>query len=169
MIIVSSLREAQNQISIHGARHAISLLSPDTAHRRFDGVDHDKHLQLTFHDIVMITDGLSAPQALHVQTLISFLRRWEKQAPLLIHCWAGVSRSTASAYIAKCMYEPEGAEEDIAWELREASASATPNPRMIAMADEVLGRNGRMINAIAKIGRGEDAFEGTPFVLKLKE
>jgi predicted protein tyrosine phosphatase len=34
------------------------------------------------------------------------------------------------------------------------------------LADDVLGREGRMVKAIGKIGRGADAFEGTPFVLR---
>jgi predicted protein tyrosine phosphatase len=130
-------------------------------------VDHDKHLQLTFHDIAMVTEGLHAPQAPHVEMLLGFLRRWEKTSPLLIHCWAGVSRSTAAAYIAKCLFEPSRDEAEIAWELREASPSATPNPRMVAMADRLLGRDGRMGSAIAAIGRGADAFEGKPFRLHL--
>jgi predicted protein tyrosine phosphatase len=37
----------------------------------------------------------------------------------------------------------------------------------VAIADDILGRNGRMVTAIAGIGRGEDAFEGTPFSLAL--
>lgn len=165
MIIVSSLREAQNQINTHGASHVVSILSPDTPQPRFDRVEHGRHLQLSFHDIAMITEGLHAPQTLHVETLLGFFRRWDRKDPILIHCWAGVSRSTAAAYIAKCLFEPRRDEEDIAWELREASATATPNPRMIAMADELLGREGRMRTAIAAIGRGEDAFEGVPFRL----
>jgi predicted protein tyrosine phosphatase len=167
MIVVSSLREAQEQIARHGADHVVSILGPETAHRKFDGVEAARHLQLTFHDIALVSEGMLAPQSDHVNMLLAFLRGWDRGAPMLIHCWAGVSRSTAAAYIAKCMLEPRRDEEEIAWELREASPSATPNPRMIAMADELMAREGRMRKAIAGIGRGEDAFEGTPFILKL--
>jgi predicted protein tyrosine phosphatase len=166
MIVVSSLREAQEQIARHGASHVVSILGPETPHRSFEGIDDGKHLKLTFHDIVLTAEGMLAPQTSHLDTLVSFYRTWEREAPMLIHCWAGVSRSTAAAYIAKCMFEPKRDEHEIAWELREASPSATPNARMIAMADELLGREGRMQRAIAEIGRGEDAFEGTPFILK---
>ena len=41
------------------------------------------------------------------------------------------------------------------------------NARLVAVADDILGRNGRMVDAIAAIGRGADAFEGTPFHLKV--
>jgi predicted protein tyrosine phosphatase len=167
MIVVSSLREAQGQIERHGASHVVSILGPETPHRVFDGVVRDRHLRLTFHDIALAAEGMVAPEARHLDTLVSFYRSWDRKAPMLIHCWAGVSRSTAAAYIAKCLFEPRRDEHEIAWELREASASATPNPRMIAMADELLGREGRMQRAISAIGRGADAYEGTPFVLKL--
>ena len=85
---------------------------------------------------------------------------------MLIHCWAGISRSTASAYTALCMLRPKADEEELALELRAASPSATPNRLIISLVDDILGRKGRMSRAIEKIGRGENAFEGKPFVLR---
>jgi len=58
-------------------------------------------------------------------------------------------------------------EEMLAQRLRTVAPSATPNPSLIAAADALLGRGGRMTRAIAAIGRGADAFEGTPFQLSL--
>ncbi len=62
---------------------------------------------------------------------------------------------------------PERDEAEIAAALRAASPSATPNPRLVAIADGLLGRSGRMVAAIAAIGRGAEAFEGVPFTLAL--
>lgn len=83
----------------------------------------------------------------------------------MIHCWAGISRSTAAAYISASVLNPSLDEEELATRLRDAAPSATPNPRIIALADKLLNRDGRMIKSIAAIGRGADAFEGTPFEL----
>jgi hypothetical protein len=47
------------------------------------------------------------------------------------------------------------------------SPTATPNRRLVALADRRLGREGRMAAAIAAIGRGADCFEGAPFALEL--
>ncbi|WP_275428021.1 hypothetical protein, partial [Enterobacter hormaechei] len=58
-------------------------------------------------------------------------------------------------------------EAEIAADLRAKSPSATPNARLVAIADGLLRRDGRMIDAIARIGRGRDAFEGEPFWLPL--
>ncbi|HLA01475.1 MAG TPA: protein tyrosine phosphatase, partial [Aestuariivirga sp.] len=73
---------------------------------------------------------------------------------------------TASAYTALCMLRPKADEEELAYELRAASPSATPNRLIISYTDALLGRNGRMSRAIEKIGRGENAFEGKPFILR---
>ena len=167
MIVVCSLREAKNQISKNGAKRVVTILGPGTDLPRFEGVDPDDHLRLTFHDIAAAAPGLEPPQARDMISLLTFLRKWDKEQPMIIHCWAGISRSTAAGYIATCLFHPHADEFELAAELREASPSATPNPMLIALADEALGRDGRMRRAIAEIGRGADAFEGTPFTLKI--
>jgi len=52
--------------------------------------------------------------------------------------------------------------------LRRASPTATPNIRIVSLADRLLGRQGRMVAAIETIGRGLMATEGTPFRLDLE-
>jgi predicted protein tyrosine phosphatase len=88
---------------------------------------------------------------------------------MLIHCYAGISRSTATAYIAACVHNPEADEHGIARALRTASPTATPNRRFIALADAALARNGRMNRAIEAIGRGFPRWpeipEAQPFAL----
>jgi predicted protein tyrosine phosphatase len=101
-----------------------------------------------------------------MERILHFVRGWDRSAPILIHCWAGISRSTASAYTALCMLRPSADEEELARELRAASPSATPNRLIVSYADALLGRNGRMSRAIEKIGRGEHAYLGKPFVLR---
>ncbi len=165
MIIVCPLNKVQPLVDQHGVGHVVSLLGPETPHRSFDGVAAERHLKLSFHDIVQPTDGFSAPRAVDAEKLVAFLGGWDRQAPILIHCWAGISRSTAAAYTAMCLFRPKADEEELAWHLREASPSATPNRLIVSFTDTLLGRQGRMVRAIEKIGRGEGAFEGTPFFL----
>jgi predicted protein tyrosine phosphatase len=167
MIVVTSLRHAADQVVARGATRAISILSPDTPFPSFESVSGDDHLRLGFHDVAAPSPGLAAPGMHDMMRLLTFIRSWDKSAPLLIHCWAGISRSTASAYIATCLLQPERDEDELAQALRRASPSATPNPMLIKLADEALGRDGRMRRAINEIGRGEDAFEGLPFVLEV--
>ena len=86
--------------------------------------------------------------------------------PLLVHCWAGISRSSAAAYAIACGCNP-GFEREIAMELRRRAPEATPNRLMVVLADDLLVRNGVMVDAIASIGRGAEAFEGAPYQLPL--
>jgi predicted protein tyrosine phosphatase len=168
MIIVTSLRESHAQLAAHRARRAISILSPDTPHPEFPSLAQGQHLRLTFHDVIADGGGLEGPKMRDAERLVEFISGWDQSAPLLIHCWAGISRSTAAAYSAMCLLRNGEEESDLAYELREASPSATPNRLIVSQVDQILGRSGRMVKAIAAIGRGADAFEGKPFTVRVK-
>jgi predicted protein tyrosine phosphatase len=116
-----------------------------------DGIAAENHLRLVMNDIDRPAEGLIAPEAAHIHRLIAFLQGWDRQAPLLIHCHAGISRSPAAAFIALCLLCPETPEEELAARLRAASAAAKPNRLLVRLADEVLGREGRMIAACASL------------------
>jgi len=166
MIIVGPLSKVQPLVDAHGVRHVVTLLAPDTPHESPRGVDQERHLKLFFHDIVQHLDGHTPPTAADAEKMLAFFQSWQREAPMLIHCWAGISRSTAAAFTALCMLRPTADEEELALELRRASPSATPNRLIVSLADDILGRQGRMVKAVEKIGRGADAFEGTPFILR---
>jgi predicted protein tyrosine phosphatase len=108
------------------------------------------------------------PDEEHVAELLSFVRRWDRRAPLVMHCYAGISRSTASAFASVCALNPQRDEDAIAQALRRASPTATPNIRIVSLADRLLGRDGRMVAAIETIGRGVMAAEANPFRLDLE-
>ena len=167
MIIVCPLSHVQPLVHKHRVSHVVSLLGPDTPHRSFEGIDGERHLQLTFHDIAEAIEGYTEPRLPDAERMVAFLQGWRREDPMLIHCWAGISRSTAAAFTALCLFRPRDDEEQLAWELRGASASATPNRLIIQHADAILGRGGRMMKAVEAIGRGVDASEGVPFVLNL--
>ncbi|MGQ3672122.1 tyrosine phosphatase family protein [Xanthobacter sp. TB0136] len=168
MIHVCPLSRLQDTVEASGARHIITLINADTVVTRPAGVEPENHLFLGFNDIAAETEGLVPPGAHHVEALFSFVQGWPRQTPLVIHCFAGISRSTAAAFSTLCALQPERDEMELAQQLRAASPSATPNPRIIALADESLGRKGRMVSAIQAIGRGADAYEGTPFRLPVR-
>lgn len=166
-IVVSSLADLSATVESHGALHVVTLINADTPVARPAGVEADRHLFLGMNDIVEPIPGLLVPGDGHVDRLIAFGRLWDRARPLAIHCWAGISRSTAAAYITAMAINPDLDEGLLARELRRRSPSATPNARLVAIADRRLGRGGRMVEAIAAIGRGADAFSGTPFILPL--
>jgi predicted protein tyrosine phosphatase len=160
---VSPLSRLSDTVRQTGARHLVTLINVNTPVERPPEIMPDRHLFLGVSDIVTPLDGHVTPSEDHVARLLAFVRAWDQDDPLLIHCWAGISRSTAAAYITACALNPQADEVDLAITLRRAAPSATPNARLVAIADTILGRSGRMRDAIAGIGRGREAFEGEPF------
>ncbi len=155
-------------VAASGARHLVSLINIGTPVVRPEAIPPENHLFLGINDIVEPADGMVAPAEEHVSELIAFAGRWDQILPMVVHCYAGISRSTAAAFIALCVVRPARTEREMAWALRDASPYATPNARLVAIADRLLGRRGRMVAAIEDIGRGAEAFEGIPFALPLE-
>ena len=144
----------------------LSLLSPEQAAPACPGIAPSDYMLLRFNDIIRPQAGLHAVQPQDIIAILDFARSWDGAAPMLVHCWAGISRSTAAAYIIACLF---GADADAAaLALRRAAPQATPNARMVALADAQLGGGGRMVDAIAAIGRGAEAGQGELFSLELR-
>lgn len=153
-LLVGPVRAVPGLLAGVPADHVLTLASPDAPEP--PPVAAPRTL-LRFNDIVEPRPGLVAPTPEVVAAILAL-----KDVPtLLIHCHAGVSRSTAAAYMLACAHRPRGEEARLAAHLRSACPEATPNALMVALADAALGREGAMRTAIAAIGRGADCYEGT--------
>jgi predicted protein tyrosine phosphatase len=168
MIHVCSLARLHETVADTGARHVVSLIGDEANLVRPRSVAAENHLWLRLHDISAPLDGYIMPGEEHVADLIRFVRGWDRRSPLVVHCYMGISRSTASAYASVCALNPQRDETSIALALRRASPTATPNIRIVSLADRLLGRDGRMVAAIETIGRGCLAEEAAPFRLDLE-
>ncbi len=151
-LIVSGLAEAPAIIAQRRPSHMVTLLDPASMIDTPAGIAPDRHLRLAVNDIDAPMDGLVLPQETLVHSLLAFAADWDESEPMLIHCWAGVSRSTASAFVIACERSPDVDERAIALAMREAAAHASPNRRIVALADDVMGRGGRMVDAVAAMG-----------------
>jgi predicted protein tyrosine phosphatase len=167
MIHVSSLNGLNAVAARLPSFHLLSLLSPTHDNETLRQLARDSHLRLTFHDIMEVTPGLIAPDRDAIEAILDFGRRGTPDIPLVIHCWAGISRSSAAAFMIACDRNG-GYEREIADELRRRAPFATPNRLMVRLSDEVLARDGRMVEAIDRSGRGAEAFEGTAYTLPLQ-
>jgi predicted protein tyrosine phosphatase len=168
MIHVCSLARLYDTVNETRARHIVTLLRLIDRVQRPDTIEAANHLILGMDDIVEPVEGYTHPGEEHVARLIEFVQGWDRKAPMVIHCYAGISRSTAGAFVAACTLNPRRSEAMIAQAIRDGSATATPNARIVAIADRMLGREGRMIGAIQAIGAGRAAMEGDPFRLDLE-
>ena len=160
-IVVCPLDAAAEACRRYAPGRVISLLAPPTQDPDFETVAAPLHQ--AFNDIVEPQDGLVPPDATHAARLLAFLADWDGRSVVLIHCWAGVSRSTAAAYVAASLRDGPGSETGLAHRLRQAAPFATPNRLLVALADRMLGRNGAMTAAIDGIGRGADCDQGALF------
>jgi len=167
-IVVCPLSRVSEMVATYAPERVVSVLDPHFTFPDLGAAYRDRHLQLRFHDVHAPADGDVAASVEHARELVAFLRAWQRERPLLVHCRAGVGRSTATAFIAACAVNPEADEYAIARELRRTSTNARPNERWVGIADRVLGRRGRMLRAIVDTGRGLpwiDVDENEPFEL----
>jgi predicted protein tyrosine phosphatase len=148
--------------------HLITLLDPADEMPTPEGIAALRHLRLGMNDVVQALPDHTPPDEQHVREIIAFAREWDRKRPMLIHCWAGISRSTATAFTVACMLNPHGREERIALALRAASPYAFPNSRIVAFADHLLGRGGRMVDAIDRMGPAQATYESRLFSLGLE-
>ena len=169
-IYVSSLPKVAHMVAQYRPARIVSLLGPGTEFPVIDVPSPDHHHRVELNDIRKPIDGLVPPGERHVTALLGFLRGWDPKTPLLSHCWAGISRSTATAFIAACLHNPHADENDIAQVIAENSPTAYPNTRIVSIADALMDRGGRMRRAVetlcadeARIERVRGLEEAVPF------
>jgi predicted protein tyrosine phosphatase len=165
-LIVCPLQDVSVELQRSKPARLISLLAPGQPEP--DAPSDIPRLTLHFHDIARPTEGLIAPDAAMVADLIAFGAAWTEPGPMLVHCWMGISRSTAAAMVLACALDPARSEDDAGQALRHGSPSATPNPLVIALADTLLHRGGRLIASATMIGRGAEASYGARFSLRVR-
>jgi predicted protein tyrosine phosphatase len=152
MIYVCNLFEMAEHAEALKVSHLVSLVAPGEQPATPACIALERHHRVGIHDISEPLDGHILPMEEHVAGLIEFVRAWPPdEAPLLIHCVAGISRSMAAALITLVVKAPER-ELDAARQVRSAAPHAYPNRRMIELADQLLACEGRLVAARAAMG-----------------
>jgi len=160
-VLVTPLSGLTDALEQYRPSHLVTLLSPLYMIPTPGGFDRNRHLQLALDDV---SDPLAAdfpPGREHIDQLLAFSRQWDMQAPFLIHCWAGISRSMASAFTVLCDRLGPDREIEIALAMRRRAPHASPNALLVRHADAALNRDGRMIAALAAMGPPVLMLEGT--------
>jgi predicted protein tyrosine phosphatase len=165
-ILVCPLSQLDVVITERRPGRVVSVLDPGRTFPELGPSFAGRHLRLSFHDAHGPAPGILPPSSAHVAELLDFVDAWDTDEPLLVHCRAGIGRSTAAAFVAACHRNPDASERHIALALRSASPLARPNERVVRLADEMMDRGGRMLEAILETGRGlpwVEVVESTPF------
>ncbi|GEP05489.1 tyrosine phosphatase family protein [Methylobacterium oxalidis] len=135
-----------------GVSHVLSLLDPGTAEPEVFG-RFPAHLRTTlrFHDCLGPGEGLVPPERADVAAILAFGAGTGGAAHLLVHCHYGLSRSTAALLTLFAQAEPGADSEALVERLHALREPAWPNARMIAFADELLGREGSLSAAVRRL------------------
>ncbi len=151
-LLVTPLSSLAGALDAHNPSHLVSLLSPEHMIETPQGFAAAMHLRLRVNDIVDPAAGTAPPARRHIDELLAFSRGWDAQRPLLIHCWAGISRSMASAFTILCDRLGPGHEIEIARAMRQRAPHAQPNRLLVRYADDALERGGDMVEALNNMG-----------------
>jgi predicted protein tyrosine phosphatase len=150
-------------VAARNPSHLITLLDPGTEMARPRSLPAGRHLRLDVYDVVESVAGMEPPTPDVVVRILEFARDWDSAQPMLIHCFAGISRSTATAFVLACARNPQADERRIALAMRRAAPHASPNRRIVSLADRLLVREGRMVAAVEAMGDSNLAAMGAPF------
>jgi predicted protein tyrosine phosphatase len=139
-----------------GVTHVLSILDPDTPDPpAFAAFAPHRRLALRFHDVIEPLPTRLPPARADVERLLAFGHELSDTpgSHLLIHCHAGVSRSTASAALILAQARPDRSARDTLDAVAQLRPRAWPNLRMLEFGDDLLGRNGEIVAAVAAIYR----------------
>ena len=126
--------------------HILSILDPEWPEpAAFQAFDPHFRATLRFHDAIEPDPDVLLPQKGDIETILTFGRDAAEAGGLLIHCHAGISRSTAATLMILAQAHPHEDEDELADRLLQNRPQAWPNSRMIMFADELLDRCGRLI------------------------
>ncbi len=151
-IAVCGMEELPHFAADFGPSHAVTLLDPTNSRPPIADLDEDDHLFVGVHDISAPRPEHEHPQDHHVEALLAFGERLRPaveatEVRVLVHCWAGVSRSTAAAFTLKCQLT-EMPERDALLYVQSVRRQMWPNELIVGLADDALGRRGRMRRAL---------------------
>ncbi len=158
-VYVCSLAELSAHAEALQPSHLVSLVPPHEQPLTPAGVSLSRHLRLEIDDIEEPLPGHVLPEIEHIEGMIEFVQDWDIREPMLLHCAAGISRSMAAALVAICI-KSRSSEGYVASALRRAAPHAQPNRRIVALADRLLGRRGRLVAAADAMGPAKAVTRG---------
>jgi predicted protein tyrosine phosphatase len=136
-----------------GVTHVLSILDPGWPDpNAFTDFAPHRREALRFHDVIAPVGGAILPTERDVAQLLEFGREAMTAGPdthLLIHCHAGISRSTASAALLLAQEDPTRDPADIVAEIARLRPRAWPNLLLLEYGEATLGRHGEIVPAVA--------------------
>jgi predicted protein tyrosine phosphatase len=136
-----------------GVTHVLSILDPFWPDpEAFTDFPPHRREALRFHDVITPGAEIVLPAEEHVRRLLAFgddVMVAGDTAHLLIHCHAGVSRSTAAAALLMAQADPARSPADIFAEIGRLRPRAWPNLLLLELGEAIMGRRGEIVPAVA--------------------
>ncbi|QWK80398.1 MULTISPECIES: tyrosine phosphatase family protein [Brucella/Ochrobactrum group] len=131
--------------------HVLSIIDPERPDlTEFSDFGAHERTTLRFHDIIADIEGQILPSQEHTEAILNFGHAFQSrkdgdtEAHILVHCHMGVSRSTAAMLTLMAQAASDEPAEVLFQRLAKVRPQAWPNSRMVAFADEQLGRGGEL-------------------------
>ena len=106
---------------------------------------HSKKLRLEFYDFDNPVDG--GPTKADVEKLIAFSQARDNKGYALVHCQAGISRSSAASIILESIGKDEKQAKISIGRFLTSHPTIHPNFRMLILADEITNNAYRFVRA----------------------
>jgi predicted protein tyrosine phosphatase len=147
-ITVCGLLELNDYSSVE-CDYIVSILDPDTPEpEALSTFGPHSRCTLRFHDAVSEQGSLILPESHHIRQLLTFGSPIKPQHHVLVHCFAGLCRSTAAALLLLAQSDRASAPQTAVRRLLEIAPHAWPNARMLQLGDEILGYDGSLVEAM---------------------
>lgn len=136
--------------------HAVSIWHPtDSTDEWIDlvrcGLPHSLVHPVVFDDVEAQHDGFQPATPEHIRGVLEFASAVRAGDHLLVHCMAGISRSTACAMAILTSHLGPGSEQHAAERIRQLRRQARPNRWVIRLADQLLNRHGALVLACSRV------------------
>ncbi len=139
-----------------GVTHVLSILGPngDDPPEFAEFAPH-RRLVLRFHDVIEPLSDQMGPTRTDVERLLAFGREVGEtpDAHLLVHCRAGVSRSTAAATLIMMQANPEWSASAALEAVAALRPRVWPNLLILEFGEALLRRDGEIVAAVGAIYR----------------
>ncbi|GGD07393.1 tyrosine phosphatase family protein [Aquisalinus flavus] len=161
MIIISPYDRVEAALKKFAPDRVITIMD-GAGSTSFAGIPPERHLKIGYTMAEAARTQTCAPHCdtVRIRQMIDFAAGNDWTRPLLVHCRLGLSRSPAAALIIQCALSPNTPERRFAEDLRTLSHDVEPSFMMLAQADDLLQRDGRMLDALDSMGEGSGASVG---------
>lgn len=150
VIRVGGLHTIPTDIPSFRPTHLLGILDPLMPEPAIYDHEPESRVSLLLRFLDIEEGESEGPATDHVEAIIGFVDRVHREcrrapARLLIHCHAGVSRSTASAYLARVREMGVDRADEAFQDLLRITVNPWPNRRLVQLADEALTASGRLL------------------------